>query len=292
MNRRQLLFAGLSSATLASLFPSKSWGLSLADEMLAVGPVFTDNDGDPLAEGGRADFAPDLQMRPASMNLKYWTFEQVVPYLSLYLESKFDMFFFVNTDTKGGSEDFVPFQHIKVVRRTKAGAALFERNERGIVTGLTPEAEIWDEIPISSGKGSPYLLTYSGIFRFNHIESRKRIGTNESPEAHMSYSMYIDYVYNSGREARVAIHGTPSRNHHLLGKARASEGCMRVLPSTARTIRNLLLSPQMWSEDLPAFVRTSQLPTPEVMKGQAPLRPGVKALVVIFNGFSNSLQET
>jgi hypothetical protein len=288
MNRRQFIFAGMGTASLLSLSSLRVLGSSrLNDAMLGAAPMASDCDEFPLEAGGRPEMKGGPGMHSVAYNLKYWTSEEVLSRLSPFIESSFEMFFLVNTGTGGNESDFVPFQHIKVVRKIDSSLPAFTRDENGKITGLSENAEIWATIPISSGRGSPHILTYSGIFRFNHIESKKRIGSNESSEAPMSYSNYIDFIYNTGVEARVAIHGTPARNHHLLGKSRASEGCMRVLPKTAKLIRETLLSPAMYSETLPAFDRRSQLPSADLMEGRVQNRPGVKALLAIFNGYQN-----
>jgi hypothetical protein len=294
MRRRTFMTAGLGTATALVFNPWRAWAqLSAMDAMLSVGELRTDNDEFPHSAGGRPDFTVKGDwIQAASYNLKYYTFEIVMAHLSPFLESRFEMFFLANTDVRGSTSDFVRHQHLKVIRKKEASLPAFQRDASGRITGLSENAEVWDLIPISSGRGAPVLLTYSGIFRFNHIVSRERVGTNENTEANMSWSTYIDYVYNTGREARVAIHGTPTRNHHLLGVSRASEGCLRVLPKAARKIRDLLLSPQMWASDLPEFDRRAQLPSAVLRDGNVAERAGIKALALFFNGYSQVTQDT
>lgn len=294
MNRRTLLTLGIGTASALIVNPRKVLAeINPMDSMLGIGELRTDNDEFPASQGGRPDFVINGGWKwSVAYNLKYYSFEAVMSRLSPFLESKFDMFFLANTDVRGSSSDFVPFQHMKVIRKKDSSLPAFQRDANGRITALSDNAEIWGLIPVSSGRGAPVLLTYSGIFRFNHLVSRERIGTNENPELSMSWSTYIDFVYNTGREARVAIHGTPSRNHHLLGNSRASEGCLRVLPQTAKKVRDLLLSSDMWSASLPEFDREEQLPGQDLMSGNVPQRAGIKALAIFFNGYKQGTTDT
>jgi hypothetical protein len=294
MNRRRFLWTGLGTASFLSLGTLRALASSqLQDAMMSQAPMITDNDEFPLEEGGRPDMAGESAFRPAAYGLKLLPYETVLAHLSPFLEESFDMFFIANTATESRPSDLIPHQHMKVVLRRGPGN-VFTRNEHGLVNGTTENAIIFNDFQnsdlfkVSSGKGGRHLLTYSGIFRFNHDESSRRIGGNESPKAYMSYSMYIDFLYNNGHEARLAIHGTPAKNYNLLGNCRASEGCLRVHYENAKQIRQFLLSPKMFSEQLPKFDRTQQLPSQELRDGAVPTRPGVKALLITFNGFKNS----
>jgi hypothetical protein len=293
MNRRLFLLSGVGVASFLSLGALRALaGAQLDDALMSTTPMLTDNDEFPLSKGGRPDMKPKTGMIPTAYGLQLLPYETVITHLSPFLESAFDMFFLANSATESTPADFIPHQHMKVIRRVSPGP-LFDRDANGIITGITNNAEIYlgfdkeELFKISSGAGGNHILTYSGIFRFNHAESKKRIGSNESFNAHMSYSMYVDVLYNTGVEARVAIHGTPARNYHLLGNSRASEGCLRVRPENAKQIRTLLLDQQMWSEDLPEFDRRAQLPSQELRDGKVKYRPGVKALLITFNGYKN-----
>ena len=137
----------------------------------------------------------------------------------------------------------------------RSGGPLFNRDERGKIDPLNPvsdQAEVWHEFPISSGKaGKGYILTYSGIFRFNRELSELKFKDN--PEAPVSYGVFIDFYYTASRQSLVAVHGTPGKNHKFLGKARASHGCIRTFPQNAKTIHKYLMSDGMWDNNLPEF---------------------------------------
>lgn len=290
MNRRLFILSGLSSLPLLTLWPRPSQAYSSFDEMASLTASFTDNDeGEvhPSHDGGL------FRLEPTAGKLQFFTFEQLLPFLTPFVESQFDLFIFVNTERQGSSREFVPYQQVRVIRRSQPGSPLFARDSGNRVTGLSREAEDLGLIPTSTGiPGDGGILTYSGVFRFNEKKSRSRMGTNESIHAAMSYSMYIDYVYSSGRESGIALHGTPAANHHLLGRSRASHGCIRVVPGVARQLREMLFHPAMRSETLPDFDRRSQLPSLDAIQGKAGVRPGVKALFFIFNGYSNPAIDT
>ncbi|MCC6138884.1 MAG: L,D-transpeptidase [Bdellovibrionaceae bacterium] len=218
---------------------------------------------------------------------KFLTFSDVISSLTPYLESQFDTFIIGNTATEGASTDLVPFQHVRVLHKKDKTQPLFLRTE-GVVTGIhfnnvESIAGVPDLVPISSGKpGNNGIRTFSGIFRVSTKRSKSHLSTGK--EAPMSYAVYIDARYTGGRESGIAIHGTPTRNHKLLGVSRASHGCLRTLPIIAKEIYTHVMSPEMWSEELPKFDKFENFPSEEVMSGQTGTEPGTRTLFIIFNG--------
>jgi len=102
----------------------------------------------------------------------------------------------------------------------------------------------------------------------------------------MSFQTYIDTVYQGGDESGIAIHGTPTRNHHLLGTRRGSHGCARVHPEHAKIIRKFVFSLQermvpklKWKEWVSFEKQPSPLATEKVSR--------VPVLFVIFNGYNS-----
>ncbi|WP_413290861.1 L,D-transpeptidase [Bdellovibrio sp. HCB337] len=156
---------------------------------------------------------------------------------------------------------------------------------------------------ISGGGG---MRTFSGVYRVGRTEQVHGKG--------MIYTMFIDYQYmlnqtTAGKVSGIAIHGTPTGNVGRLGN-RASHGCARIEPNLSGVMRSLMfnrsLSPGMsytegvakfpksgdgWNlqkQDLMDFNRYSQLPSPqEQVKDPSRVRPGYKALIILFDGYSN-----
>ena len=210
-------------------------------------------------------------------------FEKVQAHLSEFLESKFDVFILVNSSAKGSKSDFVPHQHMHIYRRISDGP-VFTRDSSKKLLGIGTAGEVWNQFPVSTGNGRGGIVTFSGIFRINHEWSRAKL--NKNPEAPMSHQSYIDFSYGD-RMSGVAIHGTPSGNHRFLGDSQRSHGCVRTLPKNAKEIRDLIFAPTMFEQNLPAFDKLSVLPNESVMSGNAGVKPGYKALIIIFDGFQN-----
>lgn len=269
-------------------------------EFLDTYQTSVDNDGDAeKIEGLDPATLEPLESNnpfyPAANGKKFMTAEEVLATLSPLLEEKFDTFIIGNTSTRGASGDLVPFQHIRVLRKAHAGAKVFTRNEAGLINGINDAglAEIEGLpklLPVSSGApGRQSMRTFSGVFRMSHELTKGRLNT--SPEAGMSYSSYIDFVYAGGRASGIAVHGTPTRNHRLLGRSRASHGCFRTFPAYAKILRTHLMRPEMMGDDLPRFDRAAALPSEEVQTGARGTQRGLKALVIIFNGYEASGQD-
>lgn len=283
MDRRQFLSTSLLATSALALHPFRAVAQTSSPSL----QFNTDNDEEYL---GRPDMPYADSVLGADNN--YWPFEKVTSYLSPFLEQSFDIFVFVNTNQGSDANAFVPSQKMKIVRRTVPNTNLFNRDVGGRINALNPltkDALIWKYIGVSTGIGSPHIFTYSGLFRLNTRLSKDRHFT--SWDAYMSYSSYIDYVYNTGIEAHVAIHGTPHfsgarDNWALLGNHRASEGCCRVHPSEAVQINELFIYDEsIWSDSLPKFDRNSPLPSQALMNGNVTAERGPKVLVVFFQGY-------
>lgn len=216
--------------------------------------------------------------------------DQVLDTLSPYLESSFDIVIIANTATGGAANDLIPFQHARLLIKRSSNKALFKRNSAGEIIGfnesnITTLQGLPKLIPISSGKpGDGGIKTFSGIFRVN-LEKSKANKTTKV-EAAMSYPIFVDVIYD-GRASGLAIHGTPTKNHKLLGVSRDSHGCLRTLPKYAQLIYTYLINnPENISENLPAFNQYQNLPDENVQEGGLGAREGVRALFIIFNGYN------
>lgn len=209
-----------------------------------------------------------------SQRLPLRRFSYVVPRLNIYHERHFDLFFFVNTGISSAPNAVVPEQHLLIIKR-KAGAKptdpVFVRDRQGIIqlgrdasgriTGLLAgevvmpavQSKVYPQYPelfaVSTGRANSGNLihTYSGIFGFN--EEYNMPGTavynaygTERWRDGMAYSSYIKHVYSSGDTAKLAFHATPAGNYHLLGRSRASEGCIRQYLENAILIQQLLMA--------------------------------------------------
>lgn len=207
-------------------------------------------------------------------------FNEVTSYISEYLESKFDYFLFANTFTNVGAGDMIGAQTLQVHRRTNPDAPVFVRDGQGQIAGFQT-GTLQKTIPISSGNGNGGILTFSGVFRFNHKRSAYPATSIHAP---MSYQSYIDFRYN-GKESGVAIHGTPPRNLKYLGVRRASHGCMRTYPELAQEVRGMIFQKSNFDPLLPRFDLYTPLPSEAVRSGQMGANPGFKALMIIFDGY-------
>lgn len=234
------------------------------------------------------------------------------------IEAKFDVFLVINTEDRvptvpsniGNIE--VPRQHVRVLVKKRPGTDsvddnVFTRDDRGQITGVN-NANLNEEVPELAGLnqvpssidgrydrlGFSYLVpsttgaanfkkTSNGVYLVNEVRSNS-IRQNRQTEAPMSFQTYIDTRYLGGQESGIAIHGTPSRNHRLLGVERGSHGCARVHPDHARTIRDYLttLTPRLvprvnWQEWKSYQLQPSPLAPQSVSR--------IPVLFIIFNGY-------
>lgn len=232
------------------------------------------------------------------------------------IEAKFDVFLVINTeDANGKKADVgaigVPRQHLRVIVKKYPGSSnpahnVFRRNAQGEIIGLN-QANINENVPALAGLnrvppsidgrydrlGFSYLVpsttgsanfkkTSNGVYLVNEVRSDNRQARYD--EAPMSYQTYIDTHYASGQESGIAIHGTPSSNHRLLGVRRGSHGCARVHPHHAKIIRDYLETlsqrevPKVnWQEWKSFELQPSPLARQNVNR--------IPVLFVIFNGY-------
>ncbi len=246
-------------------------------------------------------------------------FEDVISRLHQDVEEQSEFIYLVNTGTKncGG---LVPAQHMMLLKRNSL-APILERGTSGAFEKIHPQTfsaslpvlggviqhgkpqwvRLQDQtsslrfIPISSGipRGN-MILTYSGIFRINERRTndmRRSTNTDQDP---MQFSVYINGEYDEGREARLALHGTATRFWPLLGKQRASSGCIRLHSDFSRWNQELLfkktaageLQPRdEWSGVVQNWSRRLHYPPFEGEFSTLPQARKVKALVVFFDGY-------
>lgn len=235
------------------------------------------------------------------------------------IEAKFDVFLVINTEDANGQRPNngnigVPRQHLRVIVKSHPGSNnvahnVFRRNARGEIVGLN-QANINENVPGLAGLnvvpksidgrydrlGFSYLVpsttgaanykkTSNGIYLVNEVRSDSHQARYD--EAPMSYQTYIDTRYASGQESGIAIHGTPSRNHGLLGVRRGSHGCARVHPNHAKVLRDYLETlsqrqvPRLnWQEWKSFELQPSPLATQMVNR--------IPVLFIIFNGYEPS----
>ena len=127
------------------------------------------------------------------------------------------------------------------------------------------------------------IRSYSGIFRANHLRSRRNFAPD--PDAPMSWSIYIDHVYPDGREAGLAVHGTPF-DYELFGHERSSHGCIRTHPEFAKRNFPKAMSSALTDDALPDWPRSFVQPSAEAQSGRGGTRPGQRVLIILFDGFS------
>ncbi len=221
----------------------------------------------------------------------FHTAGEVLATVSPLIEEEFDSYIIANTMTSGSATDLIPFQHARFIVKKSPELKVFRRNAQGQITGIiegnvTTLAGLPTYIPISSGKGAKgSIRSFSGAFRVNHTRSKSNLST--SKEAPMSYAMYVDAIYPSGRESGAALHGTPTKNHSLLGAYRASHGCMRTYPAYANIIYSYIIkTDDLYSDDLIEINRTVNLPSANAQNGLLGTRKGTRTLFIIFNGYS------
>ncbi len=240
---------------------------------------------------------------------KSW--QDIASYITPALEQEFDVFIIINVDYEGRQDmnDEIPAQHMKVVQRTKADQAIFNRKNgrvisiRGDVAGnngtpafpdtitalngtkINGHGVMSDLIPVSSGAGhkardpQPYVDTPTGIYRINHARSDvKRYGTG------MWHSLYFDLIYPWNKPSGLAVHGTSSSKYGLLGKKQDSHGCVRVKKNVANLMyENLINDDYWWTEDLPNLNNRLRLKSET-----GDTKPGARALIILFYGYERA----
>lgn len=287
MNRRQMIFAALTGGVAMSF--GKALGATGAENLVGMSspnqPQLKLDDYQEILDY-RVQFEREGFYRTSEIPQTMWSFEEVTSQLSLEVETIFNTFCLVNTEIniEVSKDYFVPAQQMLVVEKIDSSLPVFKRDGRNVITGLTANARAWPKILVSTGPGSPYIFTYSGIFRFNDRRMKSHLRTD--PGAAMSYSSYLDFEYTTGREAGLAIHG----NIYVepLGKWRASHGCVQVTFEDARKVYKHLTSAQMWSDNLPKFDRRKRIPTfVRNSAGQIFAQPGIKGLLINFQGYKN-----
>ena len=220
-------------------------------------------------------------------------FYKVTSYITPTMESEFDVFIMINVDHEGrfkGSHD-IPAQHMKVLRRSSEGQAIFKRNANGSVVGLRSGvlgndgqgafSALSDLMPISSGAGhfgndgQAYVDTPTGIYRINHSRSDgRRYGKG------MWHSLYFDLVYPWGKTSGLAVHGTSKSQYKNLGRQR-SHGCVRTTQAQASSMYESLINDDTWwSNDLPDMNNRVRLKS-----DNGRVRGGARALIILFYGY-------
>lgn len=228
---------------------------------------------------------------PVDARGDFFTFEEVMATFSTYLESQFDTVIIANTANNGSVAEIIPFQHLRVLNKKEVSKPLFIRNTAGQVVGIDETNLSTFEglpalVPVSSGKsGDGGIRTFSGIFPIN-MEKTKNGSKSTNKEAAMSHSTYVRTFY-SGRASGVAIHGTPTNKHKYLGVRRDSHGCLRTYPAYAKIINSHVLSADMYSEAIPQFARSENLPNLSVQAGTSGTMEGSKTLIIMFDGYTN-----
>jgi hypothetical protein len=226
----------------------------------------------------------------------FHTAGEVFATISPTIEEEFDSYIIANTQKSGAATDLIPFQHARYIVKKSPELKVFKRDSQGNIIGfiennITTLKGLPTFLPISSGvSGGGSIRSFSGVFRVNHSKSKSGLST--SKEAPMSYAMYVDAIYPGGRLSGAAMHGTPTKNHNLLGKSRASHGCLRTFPSYSKLIyAHVIQNEEMYSDDLIEINRRTNLPGEEAQNGQLGSRSGTRTLFVIFNGYSQSTKK-
>lgn len=260
-------------------------------------------------------------------------FNEIIQGLHPEVERETDIVYLVNTsDSRNHCTDLktlsIPNQHMILLKRVSASRPLFDRNDSGQIIGInadgaqvaalakrdgivdaasTPQFKYLHEmtdndsayIPVSSGiPNGNKILTYSGIFRVNEERTnRMRKSTNTTSDP-MQWSVYIDGAYdNSGNEARLALHGTSKNYWYLLGKQRASSGCIRLQSDFSRWNQALLFDKAANGELVPKAefsgpvkVWNRKLHLPPVGQKFEQLSTGhrLRVLIIFVDGYSLS----
>jgi hypothetical protein len=256
-------------------------------------------DNDEMAQACK-DILPDPVIQEIGSRKVYLTYDEVMARFTPYIESQFDAFIIANSSDKINAEaTLVRPQHIMIVRKKTPGTPLFTRNGNGIINGLIQanvrsiddRGEVPTIIPTSTG-ARRFLRSFSGIFEVNSSRSTQLNTRNRRTnfKVPMSNALYLGYRYPE-RISYAAMHGTPLKNVRLLGKQRASHGCMRIHPMLAQKIFPAVMS---MTGDIPDFDWDYALPEKKFQlpnwrfgdsepTGVKKIR-GKKVLFLIFNG--------
>lgn len=255
----------------------------------------------------------------------YLPYEDVISRLHDEVESETDVVYLVNTGDKASTcKGQIPNQHLQLLKRGEK--EIFTRSADGKITGVESttgiatlpvlngkvqhgspvfktESELNGDIsyvPVSSGiNNGKMILTYSGIFRVNERRTndmRKSTNTANDP---MQFSVYINGEYDEGNEARLALHGTPERFWKLLGKSRASSGCIRLHTDFSRWNQAFLFSKSTEGELIPKKIlagniknwnRRLHYPPYEGEFSTLKTSNKLRVLIVFFDGYKTQCQ--
>ena len=268
-------------------------------------------------------------------------YEEVISNLHASVENETDLIYFVNTsENRNQCENLAGLsfqnQHMMVVKRVAPNVPMLQRNNQGQVTGLnmagvkilalqkdnsalginyavTPQFlssqqfnnSLSPLVPVSTGvPGGGKIRTYSGIFRVNEERTNSRTKSEDvvSGRDPMQFSVYINGEYsNDGKESGLAIHGTPPQNWGLLGRSRASSGCIRVHTEFSRwnramlfdyrnASRNSLVAKADLSGSVRLWSRRDHFPPAEQVFQTLPRSNDrkLKVLIVFFDGYNGS----
>jgi hypothetical protein len=245
--------------------------------------------------------------------------ENLSRFITPEIESSYETIYMVNTANRNtGANGFIPPQHMLVVKRNPKNGRFFTRNAIGTINGLQRGTKNVYEVlknyrkgikkyarsnrggivkknglhlvPISSGlPGDGGIYSFSGIFQINEGKSVRlndKVRRQWTSEAPMTNAMYVGYFYNKrdgsrGRSSGLAIHGTPSWNWKLLGKSRASHGCIRTHPYIAKAMFNTYMDSA--KKTVPEFDWDQEL---AVIDNKDPYKRRRPALIILFNGYS------
>lgn len=269
---------------------------------------------------------------PVFSRQSFFKFEEVIGYLHSQVEAETDVIYLINTFDRATScrnrdLNSIPAQHMVVLKRNSESDSFFERDGRGKIidfnrqgvqilalerNGATinykgnPEflsvndvshSNLTEYVPISSGINSgKKILTYSGIFRINERRTNDRRKSTNTIQDPMQYSVYINGQYNDGREAALALHGTSSNYWPLLGKQRASSGCIRMHSDFSKWNQSFLFGKSFDGQlvprdeltgDIRLWNRVNLFPPAESDFSSLPRGRKLKALVVMFDGYKS-----
>lgn len=260
----------------------------------------------------------------------FFKFEEVISHLHESVENEADIIYLVNTYDKSTScknNDIysIPSQHLMILKRESSKQSLFQRNQSGQISSFNPNgvqfaslsvdknrinykvmpefkslsqlSNISDTtyVPISSGLYSgKKIQSFSGIFRINEVRTnshRKSTNTISDP---MQYSVYINAEYDDGKESGLALHGTSQNFWNLLGKQRASSGCIRLQSDLSRWNQNLLFAkssdgqlvgrPEL-SDSIHVWNRRDLYPPDQKSYSALMKAKKLKVLVIMFDGY-------
>lgn len=255
----------------------------------------------------------------------FLTYDEVMERLTPYLESQFDAFIIANSavpivKNKDGKPvvvndvGLVAPQHILIVKKKRGESVIFQRDSNGVVRGInTAEtAPIADGVPFilpTSSGANHFMRSFSGIFHVNHQRSIAMNDRNRRTnfEVPMSNAIYFGYIYtdtpaekrssrtSNPRVSYGAMHGTPPANNKLLGKQRASHGCLRI---DARLAQKIFPAVMAMDGQIPKFDWLHALPLAKIQNASwkfgdgpatgIPTVRGKKVLMIVFNGHGES----